>query len=234
MKNSAEFISIFNKLEKYFKDQVDDGARKPFYSLIGKLRHSNSNVRYYYVQLKEYADLRNAIVHERIDGRVIAEPNEYAIRELQTIYEKITSSPKVIVVCPHSVKTMQISDKLSEALGLMNKHGFSQVPIYNKETYAGMLNSIAISSWMSEVMSGGLVDISKIMIKDVLKYARKSRVTLFKSKELNVFDVLDVYKAYAILPDRIDAVIITETGSESEVPITIITDHDMLKIMDNV
>jgi len=234
MSNSTEFISIFNKLEKYFRDQLDDGARKPFYSLIGKLKHSNSNVRYYYVKLKEYADLRNAIVHERIDGRVIAEPNEYAIKELQTIYEKITMSPKVIEVCAHSVKTMQISDNLSEALGIMNKHGISQVPIYDDNVFEGMLNSIAISCWMSGVMSDGLIDISKVMIKDVLRYARKSRVTLFKSKDLNIYEVLDVYKAYAILPDRIDAVIITETGSKSEEPITIVTDHDMLNIMESV
>lgn len=234
MSNSAEFISIFNKLEKYFKDQVDDGARKPFYSLIGTLKHSNSNVRYYYVKLKEYADLRNAIVHERIDGRVIAEPNEYAIKELQTIYEKITLSPKVVEVCAHSVKTLEISDSLSSALALMNKHGFSQVPIYDKGKYAGMLNSIAISCWMSGVMSDGMIDISKIMISDVLSYTRKSRVTLFKAKDLDVYEVLDVYKAYAILPERIDAIIVTETGSESEEPITIVTDHDMLKMIESV
>lgn len=234
MSNSAEFISIFNKLEKYFKDQVDDGARKPFYSLIGTLKHSNSNVRYYYIKLKEYADLRNAIVHERIDGRVIAEPNEYAIKELQSIYEKITTSPKVVEVCAHSVKTLNVDDDLSAALGLMNKHGFSQVPIYAEGSYVGMLNSIAISCWMSDLMDMGHIDISKVMIKDVLSYARKSRVTLFKAKDLDVYEVLDVYKAYAILPERIDAIIVTETGSKSEEPITIVTDHDMLKMIDNV
>lgn len=235
MSNSAEFMNIFNKLEKYFKDQVDDGERRPFYSLISTLKHSNSNVRYYYVKLKEYADLRNAIVHERIDGRVIAEPNEYAIKELQLIYDKITTSPKVIEVCAHSVKTLSIRDNLSIALGLMNKHGFSQIPIYDENrVYAGMLNSIAISCWMSAVMDDGLIDISKVIIKDVLSYARKSRVTLFKAKDLDVYEVLDVYKAYAILPERIDAIIITETGSESEEALTIVTDHDTLKMIESL
>lgn len=234
MSNSTEFISIFNKLEKFFKDQVEDDARKPFYSLIGTLKHSNSNVRYYYVKLKEYADLRNAIIHERIDGRVIAEPNEYAIKELQMIYEKITTSPKVIEICAHSVKTLSIKDNLSCALNLMNKHGFSQVPIYDDNVFKGMLNSIAISCWMSGVMQDGVIDISKVMIKEVLSYTRKSRVTLFKAKDLNIYELLDVYKAYAILPERIDAIIVTETGSESEEPITIVTDHDMLKMIESV
>lgn len=235
MSNSAEFIDTFNKLEKYFKDKVDEGSHKPFYSLIGTLKHSDSNVRFYYTKLKEYADLRNAIIHERIDGRVIAEPNEYAVKELKLIYEKITISPKVIEICVHSVKKLSPTDNLSLALNLMNEHGFSQVPIYNKNNiFEGMLNSIAISSWMSAVMNNGLVDISKVMIKDVLTYTRKSRVTLFKSKELNVYEVLDIYKAYAILPERIDAIIVTETGKKEEKPITIVTDHDMLKMIESV
>lgn len=234
MSNSREFMDIFNKLERYLKEQIEDGSRKPFYSLISTLRHSNSNIRYYYVKLKEYADLRNAIVHERIDGRVIAEPNEYAIRELQMIYDKISKSPKVIEICAHPVKSLSLDDKLSLALSLMNKSGISQIPIYDEKTFVGMLNSISISNWMASVMGEGSIDISKVLVREVLSFSRKSRVTLFKSDDIDVYEILDVYKAYSMLPERIDAIIITKTGDKSEEPITIVTDHDILRISESV
>lgn len=234
MSNSNEFLSTFNKLEHYLKDQLDDGSHRPFYSLISNLKHSNSNVRHYYIKLKEYGDLRNAIVHERIDGRIIAEPNDFAVEEFKMIYEKVTKPLKIVDICTHSVKTLTPENRLSEGLGLMSMYGFSQVPIYNDNGFVAMLNSVAISTWLGKIMSSGCIDASGTKISEVLDYKRKSRVTLFKTKNIDVYEILELYREYAVKTNRIDAIIVTESGKSSEKPITIITEHDILKISESV
>ena len=186
------------------------------------------------IKLKEYSDLRNAIVHERIDGRVIAEPNDYAVAELKKIYDKISTPKKMIEICNHSVKTLSPNDSLSEALSLMNKHDFSQVPIYDNGVFVGMLNPTAISTWMGKIMLNGSINISEVIIKDVLVHKRTSRITLFRPKDVDVYEVLEIYKEYAIKTDRIDAIIITENGKKTDKPLTIVTDHDILEIVESV
>jgi len=233
MSNSNEFLSTFNKLERHLKQQIDDGNHKPFYTLISILKNSNSHIRHYYLKLKEYGDLRNAIVHERIDGRVIAEPNNFAVTELNEIYEKITSPKKIVNISFHSVKLLSPSSKLSEALELMNKYDFSQVPIYDEKGFVAMLNSVTITNWMGTVMNGGPVDIPKTLIKEVLPHKRRSRVTLFRSRDIDVYELLEIYREYALKPERIDGIIITHSGKRKDKPLTIVTDHDILKLVEN-
>ena len=135
MSNSTEFLNTFIELEKVLKEELNDQGHKPFYALIGSLKHSNSYIRHYYIKLKEYADLRNAIVHERLDGRVIAEPNDYAVQELKTILGKISKPQNVLDVCRHPVKTLSSKEPLSKALKFMSQHGFSRVPIYDQNKF---------------------------------------------------------------------------------------------------
>ncbi|MDP1614506.1 MAG: DUF86 domain-containing protein [Methylococcales bacterium] len=77
METRAErFISLFNKIEKEFTSRIPDSDRKAFYDLIYILKDKDIVIRNYSSKLKKYADLRNVIVHDPIDGKIVADPNE--------------------------------------------------------------------------------------------------------------------------------------------------------------
>jgi hypothetical protein len=60
-------------------------------------RVSNLDKGYHKFQryLEEFGDLRNAIVHERIDGEVIAEPHLKIVLEIEQIASVLTQPERV-------------------------------------------------------------------------------------------------------------------------------------------
>ena len=80
MKNSERFLNAFSKIEKYIRKLIAGDRRATFYALVDDASKKNSAVNTYRTDLKEFADLRNAIVHERTDGHVSAEPRDDTVQ----------------------------------------------------------------------------------------------------------------------------------------------------------
>lgn len=94
--NSERFLETFNSIDKFLRRKTGLNDRNnSFSSVLDKASKSNSAVRNLKIDLQEFADLRNAIVHERTDGHVIAEPHEEVIIRLEKILKLITKSPTV-------------------------------------------------------------------------------------------------------------------------------------------
>lgn len=75
MNNYERFMNAFTAIEKYLrKYKTSDKTHESFYGLVEKAKKKDAIVRQYELDLKELADLRNAITHERTDGHPIAEP----------------------------------------------------------------------------------------------------------------------------------------------------------------
>jgi hypothetical protein len=85
MLNSDRFLNAFNSIERYLREFAKQGKETRFYALVDLASNSNPAVRRFKDDLKEFADLRNAIVHERTDGHVLAEPNDKAVNEIAAI-----------------------------------------------------------------------------------------------------------------------------------------------------
>lgn len=72
MLNSDRFLNAFSSIEQQLRKITRRGKETRFYQLVDEASASTPAVASYKDDLKEFADLRNAIVHERGDGRVIA------------------------------------------------------------------------------------------------------------------------------------------------------------------
>lgn len=233
MSNANEFLSTFNKMEHFFKGLVEGESYTSFSSMIHMLKKSNTAIDHYGRKLREYNDLRNAIVHERIDGRIIAEPNEYAVKDFKFIYEKLTTPKKVTDICNHEVYSLSLKSKLSEALKVMGEKDFSQIPIYDDNRFVVMLNSDTICKWMYKVLSNDLIYISDTTVEDVVSHASEFRITLFRSKDTNVYDLIELFRDNIEKPKQIDAIIITHNGKKEDRPLAIITDYDIPALLEN-
>ena len=75
-KNSSRFLVAFNKIEKFLKEINDSKDYVTFFKSIDLAGRKNATVRKYEDDLREFADLRNAIVHHRTS-------TEYALAEPQ-------------------------------------------------------------------------------------------------------------------------------------------------------
>jgi len=73
-------------------------------------------VRRFREDLREFADLRNAIVHDRMHDEVIAEPNSWAVERIGMIANLLTAPPAVIPLFEKRVFTVDEEQSLGEAV----------------------------------------------------------------------------------------------------------------------
>jgi predicted transcriptional regulator len=231
MKNSERFLSTFNKLDNFLGRFDGQGHHVSFSSNVHRLKKKNRAIRHYEKKLVEYNELRNAIVHDRIDGRVIAEPNDFAVNEFETIFKKISSPKKVIELCQGPVESLKMTDGISKALSLMKAYDYSQIPIYDERTFMGMLNAETITNWLSNSIKDDLISLSDTRIEQVLEHRKDYKKTIFKSRNVNVYELMELYKKNVYEPKQIDAIVITHNGKPYEKPLAIITDYDIPLIL---
>jgi hypothetical protein len=95
MKNSENFLHTFNKIEHWLRKATNAKKSDSFYLLVERAKKRSPAVKQYEIDLKEFADLRNAIVHERTNGHLIAEPHEETVNQLEKIATRLTAPPLV-------------------------------------------------------------------------------------------------------------------------------------------
>src|SRR5690606_7021526 len=95
MDRTQQFLNRFNELEQFLREETNSRREAPFGSLIGKAATMNASVRRRERDLREFADLRNAIVHEHPRGHVIADITQEALDEFNGMVDCITQPERV-------------------------------------------------------------------------------------------------------------------------------------------
>ena len=72
--NAAAFLSAYNKVDAQLRALYNFGGGQSFTDIVRRSAEKNSVVRRYENDLAEYARLRNAIVHQSMNGQIIAIP----------------------------------------------------------------------------------------------------------------------------------------------------------------
>ena len=78
LENSQIFLNSFSEIEEYLQRYTNTIRHDSFTNLV-KASRTNSIIREFKTDLFELKGLRNAIVHERTDGHVIAEPHDSTV-----------------------------------------------------------------------------------------------------------------------------------------------------------
>jgi predicted transcriptional regulator len=188
-------------------------------------------VKRFRVDLKEYADLRNAIVHERSDGHVIAEPNERAVRDIQRIESLILKPPIVIPLFQQKVQCLEESSSIGQAVSLMHKHSFSQIPITKSGSFLALLTANTVARWLGAQVDDDDFSADGTTIAKVLKYTEDPENHAFLSKGSTLFQVLERFDVFERRGKSLEAVLITEKGNKSEALLGILTVFDLPKVL---
>src|SRR6266498_2852968 len=161
MGNAETFLEAFNAIENRLRALTRLGREKTFAVLVEAAAEKNSVVRRFRDDLKEFGDLRNAIVHERGGGRVIAEPNEWAVDRIKAITAQILQPPVIGSHFVGSVFKLSADAPIAEAVTAMQANSFSQIPIYRDETFVGLLTANTVARWLGANVGEDLVSLSE-------------------------------------------------------------------------
>lgn len=221
MNNVDRFINAFVKIEKQLKDIIGISKHLKFYQLLNICRSKNLIVKMNYQKLLDYADLRNAIIHQRDDNNeVLAIPTDSVVIDIEKIADLISNKKTVLEFASKPVKVVSFDDDIYEAFKVMKKIGTSKIPVYDKNTFRGLLTMNDIANTLINNIS---TKINEISFKD--------NKVIFFEKNRNVDDIIIEFERYIESGNSLNAIIITETGNINENPLGIITVYDLPKII---
>jgi CBS domain-containing protein len=228
--NSERFLDAFRIIERHLRDSTNRGKGEGFYTLVDLAARSDSAVRHYREDLKEFADLRNAIIHERGGGRVIAEPNAWAMERIEGIASILTDPPKVIPLFQFPVYTLTPRDSLAEAVSVMLVRSFSQIPIYDSDTFQALLTANTITRWLGAQIEEDIFSLAETRTEDVLRFTEDEKHCTFLGRKATLFDALDCFQSSAATGTDLEAILITHSGAQDQKALGIITIWDLPKI----
>lgn len=227
---SARFLNAFIEIEQALKTILGTNKHQPFYQLVNAAARKDPFVRDISVELKEYGDLRNAIVHERIDDQPIAEPHHKVVRRLEKIRDLLTKPPKVADQFLGPVITCCPGDSIGTVAQEMYKHGFSKIPVYDGEKFLGLLTAEAITHWLgNQFMMKGKA-LAEETVQAVLNYVGNQHDYYFVGPDCPLFKIISVFEDFSHQGQRLQAILITEDGTSASKPLGIITVFELPEI----
>lgn len=226
--NSEKFLNAYAVIEHELQKILDLKERRRFYDLVDRGAQKNPVISRYKFDLKEYGDLRNAIVHDRADGQIIAEPNDNAVAGIEKIAGLLLQPPRVIPLFQKEVLALAAGDPVTKAIRAMSKFAYTQVPVTERDTVVGLLTSQMVVRWMGESLEEGSLAIERTSVGDLLRYAGTDRDNfLMVASTASLFEVLDLFYRHQVEGGKLEAVLITLYGRSSEPLLGIITNRDL-------
>ena len=226
MDNAQRFLNAFVRIEKQLKQLAGVTKYTRFYQLVNQVAKTNSTVRKNELELQEYADLRNAIVHQRSgEGRVIAIPVDEVVDNIEELARRICEPPKI---SDHFLKPVMICDpqmEIMEACRMMERLKTSKLPVYAQGGYHGLLTTERIVRWMMECQENRRP--LKGRISDCLNTRDRKERVLFVERSADVARVQEMFESSLHRGISVSAILITENGSPHQKPIGIITVADL-------
>lgn len=234
MSNADEFLNTFNEIERHLRHMTNANKETPFHVLVREAGESHAAVRRFSNDLKEFADLRNAITHERTDGHVIAEPNDRAVADIKRVALLLINPPRVVPQFQKQVLALQTSDPVAEAVKSMLAHSFSQIPIYENQQFRGLLTTNAVARWLGACVAEDVFSLHETLIGSVLAHVEEENNYCFVTKNATLFQALHIFEGYHRDVGRLEAILITENGRATESLLGMITVWDLPAIYEEL
>jgi len=176
-------------------------------------------------ELREFSELRNAIVHfHGFPAEIIAEPTQEALERLRFIVEQIVDPARLIPTFASEVKCFQSDSPLLDAMRFMDQQGFSQVPVIIDGTL-GLLTTEGIGRWLTRTADANMAGLA---VKDVLPRERAGNFALMSAHD-TVEHARDTFQRSVARGVRLNAILVTKDGANKCPVLGIVTASDLLE-----
>lgn len=234
MKNSEKFLNAYTEIEQFLRTILNRRHWIAFSEMLDDASRLNSVVKRYRFDLKEYAELRNAIVHERGGNYVIAEPNDRAVEEIEHIAALLVAPPRIYPLFECKVLVLTVKHSIAEAVKAMYDNYYSQIPIYDGHNFIGLLTSRVVARWLGASVTEDVVNLHSTTISQVLAFTDVRNTCIFLPKHTTLFEATENFQEHERKGRRLEAILITPNGEASEKLLGMVTIFDLAKAQDEI
>lgn len=227
---SDRFLIAFAQVEEGLKRVLGMPSKESFRWMLRQAAKRNAVVQAVEEDLLELADLRNAIVHDRGGGYVLAEPHLSTVERLERIVELITDPPRIDKAMSRPVVTCGPDDSMASAATRMAKGDFSRMPVYEEpQGLIGLLTANAIARWLGTRLTAPQAALDD-PVSTVLAHGDGAHRFELIARDRLVADVLGLFTTATQQGRRLEAVLITATGAPTEPLLGIVTIQDLPRL----
>lgn len=249
VRRGERFLAAYTVIEQAMRRRWGDPAgRESFRRMVDLLDDKDWVVRQFRDDLAEFAELRNAIVHERVNpSYLIAVPLPETVDKIERIAAAMDSPPLVYPRFRRDVARFSPEDRMANVFAKVSETGYSQFPVYDGSVYQGLLTDSGIARWVASrltrksVQAGvggqlprglaapGLQQLMDVPVRDVLLSEKTPDRARFVSQRATVYEAEDLFRNPGRREKwRVAAVLITLNGSPEEPLSGIITPSDVV------
>lgn len=228
---AKRFITAYNTIDQTLRQRHNIRRSLSFSDMIRKTVVVDYVVRKYEDELIDYGRLRNAIIHNSTEEKIIAEPHEEVVEEFEKIANLISAPPKVIdTVCTTDVLTVEHNTKLYDLIKLIYTSTYSNIPVYKNGGVIGVANGQKILDYIGKNLT------ENNEIEQFLKNTTVEDFIKDQTNEIKYFEVCDinltVEKALNLFYQnrKLLIIILTKSGMLQEAPLGLLTPTDIMDL----
>lgn len=233
MSRVDEFIRIYNDLDKEIKKVLKLDNRVSHMKALDIVSKKSDLIARNLVALKQYARLRNCLVHDTVSGveGAIAVPQLEVVERYKSILNRFINPLTVYDICTHRSKLLVASpNSLSiDIMEAMENLLISRVPIIENENVIGVFNGNVLIHYLANTKKC-LISNNTIM-KELVQYTdldchRKEQFD-FVDRNLNVYDAEKYFKKRNKDNHKLVALFITSDGTRNGKLLGLLTEWDL-------
>ncbi len=227
--NSTLFLDAFTDIEHKLKEICHEQYHMGFLELIRKAQSFNKVVRKFSTDLKEFAELRNAIIHTRRENFVIAEPHDDIVNEIGRIRDLLYDPPRVNLLTTVKLFVVSPSTPIIEVLNGIAQRNIMHIPVIENNSLRYLLTAKTLARWMA----GNIHEtdtLRKAFVADVIPYIEKQDYAVVNN-QTDLFEVVELFRNTLKGGMHLQAIIITHDGRPVMPLLGIITASDLPKIL---
>ena len=220
---AREFLDIVAGLETALRGLGETDARG-LGELVRDFQGRNSLVGRYQKELRAFAELRNAIVHNAYkDDRPIATPLPETVQTAARVLAQLNNPAKALATS-HKPVTFDENDPLQHCLRQMRDLDLSQAPVTAGGSYRCMLTTNAVARWLAaNVDEHGDILLTNVRVADVIEHREQHEAAVFVGRTISAAAAVD-----RLTHERPPlALLITQSGREGEAILGLLVGADV-------
>ncbi|WP_018295618.1 CBS domain-containing protein [Corynebacterium lubricantis] len=230
---ATAFLAAFNDIEDHLRVQLGAKKSDSFRWMVDQAKRRHVLSETHAEDLKEFAELRNAISHGRYtkDLRPIAEPLPEAVEHIERIRDLLQHPPLALEVLGSHQKiyTFAPDDDIHDVLRIIKNTEISQFPVYKEGRAVDLLTTNTVARWVAADLDDN-DHLDARSVAEVLDYAESNDRAVFLPKDATAQEALDAM----VIPDGKRglprAAVITEHGLDTQKPLRVVGGSDVVAL----
>ncbi|CZQ94598.1 CBS domain-containing protein [Trichococcus collinsii] len=225
--NNEAFMGYFNDIESFFNKEYKPDRGKSYYSfyeLVDNAARYDSYVKRVRDDFQILGDLRNFLSHGNQSDLVLV--NEAALNMIKSIHEQLLKPKTTFDIKSNDVKFFKETTPLPAVLETIRNTDLTQFPIKDGNgKVIGLLTENGITHWLSQYAHEASISIAGTLARDILVLDENKNNFAFIKKDATI------YEAEAQFDNqKIDALLVTDSGKNTENLLGIITRFDLVEV----